>query len=49
MMTEIRFVIMYDSQWWIVDEIIKQRMSITEMIMLKQVSGVTRDDIIKNQ
>lgn len=44
-----RPAIIYDSQWWTVEEIIKQSMSLAEMIMLKWMSRVTRGNKIRNQ
>lgn len=47
MMAEIMPAVKYDSQWWTVEE--KQRMSIAKKIMIKWISGLTREDKIRIQ
>lgn len=47
-MTVIGLAIKNGSQWTL-DKIIKQKESITEMIMIKWICGITRDDKIMNK
>jgi hypothetical protein len=45
----VRLTMLYGSECWVVDRRIEKSMSVTEMSMLRWMSGVTREDRKKNK